>query len=643
MSQVLRLFLIENEEPAANQIRKVLEHAGHQVAHCRTAADALTVLGHTSFDLALFDQNMPDMTGLEFLDALAREGIAVPTLILTVGGDDRLAPRVLQAGAIDYVVRDAEGRFLDELPKRVQSSLARHRLQTTNLVLLSSLESARDGIMITDVQGVISYVNRALEVMTGYTREELIGKNPRILKNDKNPPELYADLWHSILQRDSWQGELTNRRKDGSLVEISLTVSPIMDAQGRLSHFVGIQRDITERKLLERHLLQAQKMQSIGTLAGGIAHEFNNLLAGINGFATLALRESAVQSAIRGYIESIVDLSERAASLTRQLLAFARKPAPARKAVRVHDLLASTAELVTRTLHVDVQIDASMHNEEDLHVEADANQLQQAIMNLTLNARDASTGDMPVIYRLQAVELKSTQTSFPENVPQGKYVRIQIADQGCGMTPDVLSQALDPFFTTKPVGKGTGLGLPMVFGVVHGHQGFLTIDSEPGRGTCVGIYLPRSPAERFQAGTDFESGQILEPETTPGRKILVLDDEKAVREVVQSFLETAGHHVVSVASDSEVLALLENAEPVDLAILDFIPARANSQCLYRRLRELRPQLPIILCTDHALAPKDDQFPKMDVHAVLRKPFRMNELWYAVNEALAQDGSAAQIE
>jgi len=189
MSQALRLFLIENEELAANQICQVLEHSGQQVAHCRTAADALTVLGHTSFDLVLFDQNMPDITGLDFLEALAREGIAVPTLILAVGGDDRLAPRVLQAGAIDYVVRDSEGRFLDELPKRVQSSLARHQLQTTNRVLLSSLESARDGIMITDVQGVILYVNRALEAMTGYTREELQGKNPRILRNEKNPPE----------------------------------------------------------------------------------------------------------------------------------------------------------------------------------------------------------------------------------------------------------------------------------------------------------------------------------------------------------------------------------------------------------------------------------------------------------------------
>jgi len=638
MSGSLRLFVIEDEEPVALEMRQALESAGHQVARCRTAADALTVLGHASFDLVLFEQNMPDMTGLDFLDALAREGITVPTLILTAGGDERLGSRVLQAGAIDYVLRDHERRYLEELPKLVESAVTRHELQTTNRLLLSSLESARDGIMITDVQGSIQYVNRALESMTGYSRQELHGKNPRILKDQKNRPELFADLWRTILQRSSWQGELTNRCKDGSLVEVSLTVSPILDTQGRLTHFVGIQRDITERKLLERHLLQAQKMQSIGTLAGGIIHKFNDLLTGANGIATIDLREKALSDCGRDCLQAIVHLSERAATLTKQILAFARKPAPARKAVQVRDLLETTAELVSRTLHIDVQIEAPQASDgEESSVEADANQLQQAIVNLTLNARDASAPDAPVAYRLRAVELNSPQASFPENVPQGKYVLVQVRDRGCGMSAEVLNQALDPFFTTKPVGKGTGLGLPMVFEVVHGHQGFLTIDSEPGKGTCVGIYLPCSPVEPFPAQAKFESGQVLEPETMPGRKILVLDDAEAVREVIQNFLETAGHVVINAANDSEALWVLESGQSIDLAILDLASNRAGSSRLFQRLRELRPNLPVILCSDKALAAQEKVLPTTGIHAILSKPFRMNELWYAVNEALA-DGS-----
>src|SRR5207248_6326864 len=161
---------------------------------------------------------------------------------------------------------------------------------------------------------------RALERMTGYTRAELCGQNPRILKSGVHPPELFQELWRNVLTRGSWQGELTNRRKDGSLVEVSLTVSPILDARGQLTHFVGIQRDISDRKLLERQLVQAQKMQSLGTLAGGVAHEFNNLLSGVNGHAALALREPGLSEPVRQFLGYIMDLSDRAAALTRQML-----------------------------------------------------------------------------------------------------------------------------------------------------------------------------------------------------------------------------------------------------------------------------------------------------------------------------------
>src|SRR5262249_43019423 len=249
-------------------------------------------------------------------------------------------------------------------------------------------ESARDGIMITDLQGTILNVNGALEEMTGYRRDELLGQNPRLLKSGVHPDEFYAEMWRTILARGSWQGELTNRRKDGALRITSMTISPIVDHQGRLTHFVGIQRDVTEHKQLERQLLQAQKMQSVGTLAGGIAHEFNNLLAGINGYAALGLREADASATLREFLGHIVELSERAATLTRQLLAFARQPALGRQRLARPDVLRSTADLVGRTLRLEVQLDLRGEAER-LLVHADGNQLQQALVNLALNARDA--------------------------------------------------------------------------------------------------------------------------------------------------------------------------------------------------------------------------------------------------------------
>jgi PAS domain S-box-containing protein len=637
MTDVLRLFLVEDDDDVALLVSHSLERAGHQVTRCRSAADALIVLGHNTFDLVLLDHRLPDMAGLDLLDALSREGINTPALMVTGYGDEQLATRVLHAGALDYVVKDPGLGFLTELPKRVHESVTRHRLQNLNRLLLSALESARDGIMITDLQGTILHVNRALERMTGYTRADLCGQNPRLLKNPSTPPERYADLWRTILARGSWQGELTNRRKDGSLAEVSLTVSPILDSRGQLTHFVGILRDTHDRKLLERQLLQAQKMQSVGTLAGGVAHEFNNLLAGISGYAALGLREPGISPALREFLQHVVDLSERAASLTRQMLAFARKPALTRRPTRIRDLVQATAELVTRTLHTEVTVDCPplTTTDGDLFVEADANQLQQALVNLALNARDALVERSPITFRLRPVMLVGSRSAFPENVPPGDYVRLEVMDRGCGMMPEVLNQALDPFFTTKAVGQGTGLGLPVVFGIVRAHQGYLTIDTEPGRGTCMGIYLPRlvDPAmAREHIG--FEAGQVVEPEGVPGRNILVLDDEAAVRDVVRRFLEIAGHRVTCAATSAEALTLVANGWQVDLVILDLMMPREDGVSTFHSLRRLRPQLPVLLCTGLLAADPTPDLLRAGAVAILRKPFRMNELWYAVNQALA---------
>src|SRR5262245_27049907 len=357
MSEALRLFLVEDDDDIALLMRKSLERAGHNVTGCRTAADALIVLGHHTFNLVVLDQVLPDMQGLDLLQTLNREGITTPVVMVTQYGDEQLATQVLQAGALDYIVKDPALAFLADLPKRVSESVTRHRLQQFNRLLIEALESAGDGILITDRTGNILHVNHAMERMTGFSRQELLGQNPRLMRSGVHPPEVYSGLWQAILSGATWQGELTDRRKDGSHFEVSQTVSPILDNQGQVTHFIGIQRDITEHKQLERHLAQAQKMQSIGTLASGVAHEFNNLLAGITGYASLALEESPPVGPSRDFLQQVLNLSERAATLTRQLLAFARKPPLMRRPASMENLLRSTAEFVTRTLRARVALE----------------------------------------------------------------------------------------------------------------------------------------------------------------------------------------------------------------------------------------------------------------------------------------------
>jgi PAS domain S-box-containing protein len=655
-TESLRLFVVEDDDDIALLVRKSLERAGHHVTRCRTGADALTVLGHTAFDLVLLDQKLPDLSGAELLQALVRENITVPALMVTAHGDEHLATVVLRAGALDYVVKDRALGFLAELPKRVAESVTRHRLQQSNRLLVAALESAGDGVMVTDLQGTIMHVNRALEQLTGYGRADLVGQKPSLLKSGLHTPEVYKHLWDTVLARGVWQGELTNRRKDGRLVEVSLTVSPVLDGHGQLTHLTGILRDVSERKHLERQLMQAQKMQGIGTLAAGVAHEFNNLLAGISGYASLALHEKGLGEGARQFLHNVVSLSERAARLTRQMLIYARKPDLSRQPTAVVELATATADLLRQTLGLRpaLEIPEDGPGARPLLVAADANQLQQALVNLALNARDAvlSKGGQgekeqpaalpaPILFRVRRAALAAELKAFPQNVPAGDYVVIEVLDRGCGMTAEVLVQAIDPFFTTKEVGQGTGLGLPMVFGILQGHQGHLTIDSTPGRGTCVGMYLPRLagvPAEP-SGGPAFEAGQVVDPEAAPGRTILVVDDEEAVRDVVCRFLEIEGHRVLSAGSGPDALEQIRHRRDIDLVILDLMMPREDGAATLAGMHQLRPRLPVLLCTGLPQADARSDPGIRSAAGLLRKPFKMNELWYAVRQALAETTDA----
>jgi len=309
--------------------------------------------------------------------------------------------------------------------------------------------------------------------------------------------------------------------------------------------------------------------------------------------------------------------------------------------MQIEMLVRDTADLVRKTLSAEVVLDLEPPADEgkSLIAQADINQLQQVLVNLALNARDASQPPAPITFRLRQALFAGELPAFPENVPPGDYVVVEVEDQGSGMPAEVLSQALDPFFTTKEVGQGTGLGLPVAFGIVRGHQGFLTIDSQPGRGTCVGLYLPRLANAEFAIKTqDADSNPARVPAAVPTRDILIIDDEAAVLEVVRRFLEIAGHRVRCANSGREAVAGLDDGHSVDLVILDLMIPREEGAATIARLREARPGLPILVCTgllqtDRAPAPVQTD----GVH-VLRKPFRMDKLWDAVNEALARKTS-----
>jgi PAS domain S-box-containing protein len=470
--------------------------------------------------------------------------------------------------------------------------------------------------------------------MFGFNRDELLGQNAAaIFRSDRQPARSIEEMWKTLHDRRSWQGELIIQRKDGTLLDSWLTISPIFDARGQMTHFVGIYRDITRRKQMERQLVQVQKMHSIGTLAGGVAHEFNNLLAGIQGYATLAVREPNLPSSAREFLDYIVQLSDRAANLTRQLLAFARKPSLTRSPTDLTKLLETTRDLVRCSLNIEVVIEAEAPGSNEAWMAlADANQVQQVLVNLSLNALDAMPKPQPapVVYRLYHRVFIGELPAFPQNVPPGDYLVVEVRDRGRGMTPEVMSQALDPFFTTKDVGQGTGLGLPVAFGIMSGHQGFLTITSEAGQGTSIGLYFPR--LRRSVPDPAASNVTVLEPEVSPQRHILVVDDEQAVRDVIGRFLEIAGHHVVCAANGQAALRCLQD-HPVDLVVLDWLIPDEEGRTNFNLIRQARPGIPILLCTGLVHADQAAELLSEGAVDLLRKPFRMNQLWHAVNNSL----------
>lgn len=638
MSESMRLFLVEDDDDFAFVTRLCLERAGHEVTVCHSGTDAQIVLGQMAYDLVVLDYFLQDMKGSELLQRLREGGIRTPVLMITAYGDQQLAAQVLREGALDYVVRDLSSAYLDELPKRVVEAVTRHRLQQTNNLLIAALESARDGILITDLQGTVQHVNNALERMFGFNRDELLGQSAAaIFRSDRQPVQSVEEMWKTLHDRHSWQGELINQRKDGTLIDSWLTISPIFDARGQMTHFVGIYRDITRRKQMERQLVQAQKMHSVGTLAGGVAHEFNNLLAGIQGYATLAQREPTLPSSAREFLDHIVQLSERAANLTRQLLAFARKPSLTRSPTDLTKLLETTRDFVQCSLSIEVVLEAEAPGADEAWMAlADANQLQQVLVNLSLNALEAMPKPQPapIVYRLYHRVFLGELPTFPQNVPPGDYLVVEVQDRGGGMTPEVMAQALDPFFTTKDVGQGTGLGLPVAFGIMSGHQGFLTITSEMGQGTSIGLYLPR--LRRSVPDPTASNVTVLEPEASPQRHILVVDDEEAVRDVICRFLEIAGHHVVCAANGQAALGCLQE-HPIDLVVLDWLIPNEEGRTNFNLIRQAHPGMPILLCTGLVHVDQASEMLSEGAVNLLRKPFRMNQLWHAVNNSLQGAG------
>jgi len=510
------------------------------------------------------------------------------------------------------------GTYLDITPlKRAEASEAR---------LAMAVHQAAESIMITDDDGTIQDVNPAFEKTSGYSREEAVGQNPRMLKSGKQDAAFYQRMWTLLTDGQVWRGRLTNKRKDGTLYDEEVTISPMRNAAGKTISFVAVKRDVTQQERLESQLRRAQRMESIGTLAGGVAHDLNNALAPILmacELLRLALPDRAMEN-----LDLIEDGARRGADLVKQLLTFAWGAEGDRLPVKLRPLLTEMEYMVRSTFpkNIELRVDAP---KEIPAILGDVTQLYQVLLNLLVNARDAMPEGGTLSLDVHRTDVDNTWEAEALKVAPGPYVVLQITDTGTGIPPEIENRIFEPFFTTKAPDKGTGLGLATTLGIVKGHAGFIRVYSFPGEGSTFRVYLPV-----HDGGA---AGTALAPTTEStfrgnGEAILVVDDEPSVCEILRKVL-TKMNFTVRTASDgsSALREVSEHGTELRAVITDLHMPQLDGISFVRVLRNRLPEAAVIVVSGLIGEEARTQFAQLGVRAILDKPFGQAELVTALQK------------
>lgn len=471
----------------------------------------------------------------------------------------------------------------------------RRRVEAAHRLESAALQAVANAVMITDRAGVIVWTNGAFTTITGFTTDEALGRTPGdLLRSGEHNLAFYQALWGTILAGDVWRGEMINRRKDGSRYTEEMTITPLMDPSGTISHFIAIKQDITHRRTLEAQLQQAQKMESVGLLAGGVAHDFNNMLGVILGTVDLAMEEVDATQPIHEELLEIRMAAVRSADLTRQLLAFARQQTIAPTVLDLNETVPGMLSMLQRLIGEDI----SLHWQPAASlwpVLMDRSQMDQILTNLCVNARHAIAGIGTL-----SIATANTHTdaafceAHAEAVP-GDYVMLRVRDTGIGMDAATQARIFEPFFSTKGVGEGTGLGLATVYGAVKQNQGFVTVSSALGEGTTFEIYLPRHKGAVTPARLSGPAAARLRG----GETILLVEDEPALIRLVTKALEAQGYVVLAANSAANTLRLAtEHADTIHLLVSDVVMPGMNGRDLAARVQALRPTIKSLFMSGH---------------------------------------------
>jgi PAS domain S-box-containing protein len=637
----LRVLLVEHEPTDIELCTKALRDAGYslQLDIAATPDEFAHHLDSCAYDVVLSDYNIPGWSGMDVLHLLREKGKETPFLLVTGALGEETAVSCIQQGVSDYILKDRLARLPHAIDRAIGDQRLREERSRSSLALRQSetryrelVENAMYGIYRETVHGRFLQVNPALVRMLGYeTSQELM--NLPTLDAYRYPQDRSRLLMEEYRRTGRLIGvEVEWKRKDGLPLLVRLSGRGVSDEAGQLQELEIIVEDVTERRALEKQLHQVRKFEAIGQLAGGIAHDFNNVIGAMMGWAELGSEQAPPDGRLADYFKKIRTQAGRAAGLTRQLLAFARRQILEPQDIQLNTVVADVLSLLEKVIGKDVEIKTSLAADLAL-VRADSSQVEQVLMNLCLNARDAMPNGGRLIIETRNTNLDEDACRRTPGLSPGFHSELVVSDNGVGMDAKTRDHIFEPFFTTKEPGKGTGLGLATVFGIVRQHGGFVSVDSEPDCGTTFRIYLPA-----VKSAIDTSLAVRPKPEETVFRggteTLLVADDHEGIREMIRTALVGCGYRVLlAVNGDEAVRIFEERSREISLVVLDMVMPRVGGLEAAHRMRQIQKELPVIFTTGYSSENEALSRVIKSGGVVLQKPFDPKKLARRVRELL----------
>jgi len=632
MSVPIRVLLVEDSEEDALLLVRELKRGGYEPAHERVATEVAlaAALDRQSWDLVIGDHSMPGFSGIAALVLVRGRGLDIPFICVSGTITEDMAVAAMKAGANDWVTKGQLKRLVPAVDRELREAKGRATLRATETSYATLVEHAPVGIYRSTPDGKFLAVNTALVHLLGHgSAEDVLHLN---MSRD-----VYADPAERqrLLDRDTYtdreydEVEATWKRKDGRLLTVQLSVRAVRNAARQVEYYETFVRDITEQRRLQTQLVQSQKMEAVGRLAGGIAHDFNNLLTVITTSCELLLEDLAPADPKREDVEQVRKAADGAAALTRQLLAFSRQQVLTPQIVDLGDVVAGVEKMLRRVIGEDVDLVTVLGSDAGA-VKADVGQLEQVLMNLAVNARDAMPTGGKLTIETANVEHDPDYAREQEAAAVSRFVMLAVSDTGIGMDEATKAKIFEPFFTTKELGKGTGLGLATVYGIVRQSGGFIWVYSEPGMGTTFKIYLPQVDAVAEAGAAKAAPGTSRRGTET----VLLVEDAAAVRAVTHQALARQGYTVLDAPNGAEALRIAaSHPGPIHLLLTDVVMPGLSGRQLSDQLARLRPDTKVLYTSGYT----DDAVVRHGVLesgiAYLQKPFTVDGLARKVREVL----------